>query len=138
MSTLIACLGEGKGTRVHVARLIKAGQWNQVFLVTDDKAEKGMVPSNRIITIDNGRKIPELAEEIKTKLKGKILDTEVCLNLVSGTGKEHMAVLSAVLRLGLGIRLVTICEDKITDLSFEDWEKKLSQELRIGNENKII
>jgi len=131
MSTLIACLGEGKGTRLHVARLIKAGEWNQVFLITDDASEKGMTPNNRIIAIDTSKKIPELAEEIRTKLKGKILDNEVCLNLVSGSGKEHMAILSAILKLGLGVRLVSVADDKLVDLSFEDWEKKLAKELKV-------
>jgi len=134
MSTLIACLGEGKGTRAHVARLIKTGQWNQVFLITKDKSEKGITPNNRIISIDFNKKIPELAEEIKGKLKGKILDTEVILNLVSGSGKEHMAILSAILKLGLGIRLVSVCDGKIADLSFEDWEKKLTEELHMKND----
>jgi len=134
MSTLIACVGEGKGTRSHVARLIKAGEWNQVFLITKDSTEKGITPNNRVIAIDMEKKIPELAEEIKQKLKGKILDTEVALNLVSGSGKEHMSILAAVLKLGLGIRLVSICNDQIVDLSFEDWEKKLADELNIKNE----
>jgi hypothetical protein len=133
MNTLIACLGEGKGTRTHVARLIKTGDWKQIFLITKDSSEKGLIPTNKVIAIDDGKKIPEIAEEIKKKLDGKIFDTEVALNLVSGTGKEHMAVLSAVLKLGLGIRLVSICNDKIVDLTFEDWEKKLAEELNIQN-----
>ncbi|MBW2994985.1 hypothetical protein KY312_01395 [Candidatus Woesearchaeota archaeon] len=131
MSTLIACIGEGKGTRAHVARLIEAGNWNQVFLITKDSSEKGLSPNNRIISINLEKKIPELAEELKQKLKGKILDTEVALNLVSGSGKEHMVLLTAVLKLGLGIRLVTVCDGKLFDLSFEDWEKKLAQEMHI-------
>jgi hypothetical protein len=131
MSTLIACVGEGKGTRVHVARLIKSGSWDQVFLITADGSEKGITPNNRVIAVDTGKKIPELAEELKAKLKGKIFDAEVALNLVSGSGKEHMAVLAAVLKLGLGIRLVTLCNEKVFDLSFEDWEKKVAEEFGI-------
>ena len=135
MSTLIACVGEGKGTRAHVARLIEIGEWSQVFLITKDCTEKGLTEGNRVIAVDIDKKIPEVAEEIKQKLKGKILDAEVALNIVSGSGKEHMALLAAVLKLGLGIRLVSVCEGNLVDLSFEDWEKRLSEELHIDPEN---
>ena len=39
-------------------------------------------------------------------LSEKIVGTEVALNMISGTGKEHMALLSAVLKSGLGVRIV--------------------------------
>jgi hypothetical protein len=131
MSTLVACIGEGKGTRVHVARLISAGEWKQIILITGDSTEKGITEGNIVVAVDTSKKIPDMAEDLKKSLKEKIHDTEVCLNLVSGSGKEHMALLSAILRLGLGIRLVTIVDDKVVDITFEDWEKKLAEELNI-------
>ena len=33
---------------------------------------------------------------------------EVALNFVSGRGKEHMALVSAVLKLGLGVRFIAL------------------------------
>ncbi len=49
-----------------------------------------------------------LVEQLRKQLEGKISDFEVGLNLVSGTGKEHMVVLEAVLELGLNFRLITV------------------------------
>jgi hypothetical protein len=55
--------------------------------------------------------MPALRDEIKAKLTPLLeglLDTDVAVNLVSGEGAQHMALLAAILQLGLGIRLVTV------------------------------
>jgi hypothetical protein len=49
-------------------------------------------------------------------LKDKIKGTEVALNLVSGTGKEHMAILAALLKLGVGIRLVALTKEGFKEI----------------------
>jgi hypothetical protein len=38
------------------------------------------------------------------------------VNLISGTGKEHMAAISAVLKLGLAIRLVGVNEGGVIEV----------------------
>jgi len=38
-------------------------------------------------------------------------DTEVAVNFISGSGNEHMSILSTLLKLGLGIRLVRYYRD---------------------------
>jgi len=58
----------------------------------------------------------ELVEDIKKQLKDKISGTEVALNLVSGTGKEHMAILSAILKLGLGLRFIALTKDGVKEV----------------------
>jgi len=35
------------------------------------------------------------------------------LNIVSGDGREHMAIISALLQLGLGIRLVALTKEGV-------------------------
>jgi len=70
---------------------------------------KGKFPVDKpheFIVVDLKMPLKQMVEHVKGKLDGKIFDTEVAINLISGTGKEHMAVLSAALKLGLGIRLV--------------------------------
>ena len=52
----------------------------------------------------------------KKSLDGKIYDLDVALNMVSGTGKEHMAILSALLKLGLGIRLMAVTKNGVVEL----------------------
>ncbi|MBI2508299.1 hypothetical protein HYV89_05095 [Candidatus Woesearchaeota archaeon] len=118
MSTLIACLSTGKGTWGHVSRLIAENSWNKIFLITNDFGKENFTANNNteLIIINQKQGIKELAKEIESKLKNKIKDPEVALNLVSGTGKEHTAILSAVLKLGLGIRLVALTQQGMEEI----------------------
>ena len=52
----------------------------------------------------------------KITLKGKIKDPEVDVNFISGTGREHMALMSALLKLGVGIRLVAITKEGMEEI----------------------
>ncbi len=61
----------------------------------------------------------EMVEQIKVQLQGKITDFEVGLNLVSGSGKEHMAALEAVLELGLNFRLITLNKGQVETLGLQ-------------------
>jgi len=109
MSELVACLSTGKGTWGHVIRLIESRDWDNIFLLTNEFGRenfKSAKPVNLIVT-DSKKPIRELIDDIKNQLKD-ITVTDVALNLASGTGKEHMALLSALLNLGVGIRLVGI------------------------------
>lgn len=115
MTDLIACLSTGKGTWGHVERVIEDMGWDKVFLVTNEffkdkfKSEKKV----EMILIDTKKTISEMAADIKKALEGKITDLEVGLNIVSGDGREHMAIISALLQLGLGIRLVALTKEGV-------------------------
>ena len=111
MPTLIACLSSGKGTWTEVNKLINSQPWDKVFLITNQFGKENYSVNNEkveLIVIDTFKEIPELVKVIKTNLNGKIKDFEVALNLVSGSGNEHMALLEAVLELGLNFRLVSV------------------------------
>ena len=58
-------------------------------------------------------------EQIKKQLKDKIADFEIALNFSSGTGKEHMAILEAVLQLGLNFRLITVNRNNVEVLGLK-------------------
>lgn len=110
MPTLIACLSTGKGTWTEVTKLIQSQPWNKVFLITNDFGKQNFTVKNgntELIEINSFQEIPELVNHIKKQLRGKISDFEVALNFTSGSGKEHMAILEAVMELGLNFRLVT-------------------------------
>lgn len=115
MATLIACLSTGKGTWGHVSRLIAQEEWERIVLVTNAFGKERYTNDKpfEAVVIDNNKQARELVNDIKESLEGKIPDTEVALNLVSGSGNEHMAILSAVLQLGLGIRLVTAGDERM-------------------------
>ena len=117
MTSLIACLGAGKGTWGYIAKLIESEPWEHVFLVTDEFGTKfsANMPIEFVI-INENMMVAEIIELIKKQLENKINDTEVALNIVSGSGKIHMAILSSLLKLGLGIRLVTLTPEGMKEI----------------------
>ena len=111
MTDLIACLGVGKGTWNEVANLIAAESWTNIFLVTNDFgkekfAEKFPAVKAQFVMVNDFAPPGEIAEKIKKELLGKIADSEVAVNMSSGIGNVHMALITALLKLGLGMRLV--------------------------------
>jgi hypothetical protein len=83
--------------------------------LTDQFGQERFTPhgTSELIVVDFQREPQELVEQIKQGLQGKIADFEVGLNLASGNGKEHMALLEAVLELGLNFRLVTLQQGQV-------------------------
>ena len=118
MTSLIAVLSSGKGTWAHVEKVISEQEWDNIFLVTNDFGVKNFKPQKKVgyILIDSNKFLPEMIEDLKKQLENKIPDTEVALNFVSGNGKEHMAVMSALLKLGLGIRLVALTINGVKEI----------------------
>ena len=120
MTELIACFSSGEATRKHVAKLIEGESWEKAYIITDESNKKGFPEINNtqieFITIAHEQFLPELIEEIKNHLKDKLIGPEVAINLISGTGKEHMALLSALLKLGVGIRLVALTKEGVKEV----------------------
>ncbi len=118
MVELIGCLSTGKGTWGHVSRLIADQEWDNIILITNEFGkEKFLNEKNALMVIVDARKsLPDLVDDIKTALTGKIKGTEVAVNLISGEGKEHMALMSALLKLGVGMRFVALTKDGIKEV----------------------
>jgi hypothetical protein len=62
---------------------------------------------------DFSKPVEELFGDIFVALKkafgnDKMVDLDIAVNITSGQGKEHTALLSALIKLGYGIRLVDI------------------------------
>ena len=114
---LIALLSTGKGTWAQVAGLIKYGDWEKIIILGDDFAKQfNSEKKSEFIKIDLSKKIKDLKEEFSKKLKGKIKGTEVFLSVASGSGKEHMALISALINLPVGIRFVALTKEGIINL----------------------
>mgnify|MGYP001607186033 CR=1 FL=1 len=114
---LIALLSSGKGTWAQVSGLIKYGEWDKVILLGDEFAKKFTSEKKfEFIRIDLNKKLKELKEEFQQKLKGKTSGTEVALSIASGDGKEHMALISALINLPVGIRFAALTKEGVIDL----------------------
>lgn len=118
MTELIACLSTGKGTWGHVARLLQDQRWGKVYLLTNEYGKENFHTSNNVelVTINENMGIKELRDDIKVKLQSKITGSEVAVNFISGSGKEHMTLVSALLQLGVAIRFVALTKDGIEEI----------------------
>ena len=107
MTSLIACLSSGKGTWSQVIQLINSQEWEQVFLVTNRFGSETFKSDKcHLIVLDENASIADMSAAIGQALQDRVHDLEIALNLASGTGAEHMALISAVLKQGLAFRLV--------------------------------
>jgi len=114
---LVTLLSSGKGTWAQVSGLISYGEWDKVIVLGDEFAKdfKHAKPFE-FIKVDLNKKIRELRDEFKDRLKGKINGTEVALSIASGDGKEHMALISALINLPVGIRFAALTKEGVIDL----------------------
>ena len=107
--TLIAVLGIGKGTWGHVARLIADEPFEKVLLVSNEWGKEKFSPSKEydLIMVNNRAGFEIIKDEIKKKLP----DGKIAVSLVSGSGKEHMAVLAALKEKKSDFEIVTLTGD---------------------------
>lgn len=111
---LIALLSSGKGTWAQVAGLIKQGEWDKIVLVGDEFAKKfNAGKESEFIPVKFEQRVADLRQELVEKLKGKFSGAEVALTIASGSGKEHMALISALLQLPVGVRFVALTKEGV-------------------------
>lgn len=112
---LVCFQGHDKENWPQLNALIKRGEWEKVLLIKNQSTEN--FPLNEkceIIKINSETPLIELRKEIREKLKIKISkEFEVALSIASGTGKEHMALISALLNIPVGIRFVAFTKNGV-------------------------
>ena len=114
---LVALLSTGKGSWGQVSGLLKYGEWDNVVLLGNEFAQKFTSEKKfEFIKVDLDKKLEDLRKEFMEKLRGKIKGTEVALSIASGEGKEHMALISALINLPVGIRFAALTKDGVIDL----------------------
>ncbi len=118
MTELIGFLSTGKGSWSIVSKIVGKDVWDKIFLLTNDFGKEKFSPNEKteLITIDMGKNSVELRDEIKAKLKPRIKGTEIAINITSGSGKEHTALISALLQLGFAIRLIDLVNNEIEEV----------------------
>lgn len=114
---LVALLSKGENTWGQVAGLMKHGEWDKVILLGDSFAEKFSHEKDfEFIKVNLDQRIKDLQQEFSKKLKGKINGTETALSIASGTGKEHMALISALINQPVGIRFAALTKEGVVDV----------------------
>ncbi|GIU69932.1 MAG: hypothetical protein KatS3mg002_1168 [Candidatus Woesearchaeota archaeon] len=115
MSHLIICLGKENQEKLY--NIIS--HFDNVYIISEhdytidvnlikpeQKVSLLLVPS-----LDLKNLSIALFNELKSQLaKDKITDLDIAINIYFGSGKIHMATISAVIKLGYGIRFVDVDE----------------------------
>jgi len=110
---LVALVSSGKGSWGQIAGVISRGDWENIILIGNDFAKKFNVEKDFEFVEVTSTTLTDLRDEIMKKLKGKINGTEVALSIASGDGKEHMALISALISLPVGIRFTALTKEGI-------------------------
>ena len=115
----VACVGSDEHNWGQITALLNRLEYEKTVLVVDALASG--YPTNdkcTIIKVDMSQPLLSLQKEIQEKLRKCIGgEFEVALSLASGAGKEHMAVLSALLNIPVGVKLVVYTKEGIQFLS---------------------
>ena len=114
----LAVLGIGKGTWGHIARLITEEEWDKILLVGNEWGKENFSPFKKG---DEGSSAPEKELDwilvnnrvgfaiLKDTIKEQLPDVdEICVSLISGSGKEHIALLAALRESGKKFKLVIL------------------------------
>ena len=116
---LVAFVGKDKENWGQITALINRFDCEKVFLVKDLNAEN--FPTNdkcELIEIDSTKALSSLTKDIQEGLKKSLSrDFEVALSIASGSGKEHMALISALLNIPMGIKFIAYTKQGIEFLS---------------------
>jgi len=111
MKVLIATLGIGKGTWGHIGRLMQE-EWDKIILISNEWTKEKFTHEKDVdwIMVNSRDSIDSMVEEIKKSLE----DPEnIHMNLISGSGKEHMALLMALKDKGLKYNLCILAKDEM-------------------------
>ena len=111
---LVALLSSGKGTWGQVSGLMKQGEWDRIILI-GDSFSRNFTSEKKFdfVQVDFTKGINELQKEFSEKLRGKMDGMEVALSIASGSGKEHMALISSLINLPVGIKFTVLTKDGI-------------------------
>ncbi len=113
----IGVLSSGKGTWGQVAGLMKKGEWEKIIILGPSYAQEftSEIPFD-FIEYDSESSLVQLKKDFGDKLKGRLDGLEVALSLASGSGKEHMALISALLSIPVGVRFTALTKEGVVFL----------------------
>tara|TARA_Y100000310_G_scaffold73553_1_gene69647 strand:+ start:2001 stop:2357 length:357 start_codon:yes stop_codon:yes gene_type:complete len=118
MTELIFTFSSDQKKWPHLIHLIQGKNWNKIFAVTEPALVNKLQSSKNIeyIVVDYSLPVSQIIPALTSQLKSKLGGFEIALNLVSGSGKEHMVILSSLLKLGAGIRLTAYTKKGVVEI----------------------
>lgn len=111
---LVAFLGEDEENWGQVTGLLNHGEWEKAIIIKTKSALKYSHPKiTETVIVDSTKPLTELKEIITKEMKNKLSGFDANVSIASGNGKEHMALISALLSVPVGIRLVVFTKKGI-------------------------
>lgn len=112
---LVAFVGTDTENLGQVTALINRMECEKIILVKDkDAPHISNSPKVKTIEVDSSRPLTGLTYDMEAGLKKELSkEFEVALSIASGNGKQHMALLSALLNLPVGIKIVAYTKEGI-------------------------
>jgi len=104
---LVAFVGTDKENWGQITALIHRMECEHIVLAVNNTVNDFPVSEKcSVVEVDNTLPLLELKKALIESLKPRIgKEFEVAVSLASGTGKEHMALIAALLNIPVGIRL---------------------------------
>jgi len=121
MTQLVALLSTGTNTWGEVASLLVRSEFDELFILTNSFGKQTFtnLPKDKkveVFVFDLEKPMGALRDDFVSALKPHMGFNDVGVNMASGTGKEHMALFSALMQLGVGFRLVGYADNEVTEL----------------------
>lgn len=116
---LVAFLGNDKENYGQVTALINRMECEKIILVKDKETSAPFNKKNiSLVDIDTKKDLLTFKTQLKEKLSKELgNDLEVALSIASGTGKDHMALISALLSIPVGIKLAAFTKKGVEFIS---------------------
>lgn len=114
MATLITLLSYGKGTWAKVYKICNNFEWNKIIIIGDSfsKDKFHLNKEYTFLNVDFRKNSRDIRDELIEKLKEQKQLLEIALNISSGSGDAHMAVISSLINLGVAIKFVDLDENE--------------------------
>ncbi len=119
MTNLILVLGSGKGTWSSAAEIIKAREWEKIVIITNEFGKENFpkrfrdIKNYKFIIVNDYNPVEEITKKLYNAFKQLFPEElEVAINIESGSGKLHMALLAALISAGISYRFVVLGENK--------------------------
>lgn len=114
---LVVLVSTGKGSWAEASSIIDGGEWDKILLIGEEYAKKfSPRKPSEFVQVNLNQSAEAIKKELLWKLKNKLRGPEVALSISSGSGKEHIALISALLCIPVGIRFVAMTEKGVVEL----------------------
>ncbi|MFH1290788.1 MAG: hypothetical protein ABIH92_05275 [Nanoarchaeota archaeon] len=116
---LVAFVGSDPNSYGQISALVNRMECEQILLVKDKNTQSPFQNQKcETVNVNSSLDLASFKQEIQDKLKPLLKeDFEVALTIASGNGKEHMALISALLTLPVGIKLTAYTKKGVEFIS---------------------